>query len=877
MNENRLHLPDPKRMAALIVVILAGALISLNACTPSLPGTGGNTPMPDTSQPATGKPAENYGVDVGVSQGQAQAQTPVPQPVATGEPLTPQEIEAIFERLPDLPVSPNEQTSFKYPVQLLPPPRPGTTITETFPAVEPAPTPAVELPGPLEVLRHAPEGEIPIAPFVSITFNQPMVALGTLGDLAAEGVPAKIEPSLPGTWRWLGTKTLTFEYDSKLVDRLPKATEYTVSIPAGTRSASGGVLAQTVTWKFATPAPVVTAMYPQNVPQPLDPLIFVAFDQRIEPAAVLKTIQVFAGNERVELILASQPEIEKDEQVSQYVKNAQAGRWLVFRSPQPFTADTAISVTIGPGTPSAEGPRVTTTAQSFGFSTYAPLRVVEHGCYWGGSNCPPLTPFSIRFNNPLDSDAFTQELLRVSPEIPGMQFNIYNDTLVISGETRGQTTYTVTLSAAIKDIFAQTLGSDKKLTFKVGKAEPRLTGPDQVFLTLDPAAKKPVFSVYAINYSKLHVKVYSVQPADWPAFAKYMREWRQTDQPGRMPGELVYDKVMPLDIPADTLSEVNIELSPYLKNGFGHFVVVVEPPQGMFETENEKWQRYSQSIQAWVQVTQIGVDAYTDATDMIVWATGLKDGKPLAGVSIQPNQGGRTIATGKDGTLRFAIPSGATYLVASQGADRAMLLHSPYYWDDNGWTAGTSSNSLRWYVFDDRQMYRPGEEVHIKGWMRRLGARQNGDVSLVGGEVTSVSYQLTDPQGNSIGSGQADVNALGGFDFAFTIPQTVNLGTAALNLNAQGSLGGLDGSSYGHSIQIQEFRRPEYEVTASNQTTGPYFAGGRRGPGRAGKVLCRRRAAECRCHLGGQNLAGQLFPAKLARFCLWRMAPLVGF
>jgi hypothetical protein len=56
---------------------------------------------------------------------------------------------------------------------------------------------------------------------VNITFNQPMVPLGTLEDLAKEEVPVKLEPDLAGTWRWLGTKTLTFEYDSELIDRLP--------------------------------------------------------------------------------------------------------------------------------------------------------------------------------------------------------------------------------------------------------------------------------------------------------------------------------------------------------------------------------------------------------------------------------------------------------------------------------------------------------------------------------------------------------------------------------------------------------------------------------------------------------------------------------
>ena len=276
---------------------------------------------------------------------------------------------------------------------------------------------------------------------------------------------------------------------------------------------------------------------------------------------------------------------------------------------------------------------------------------------------------------------------------------------------------------ALKDIFGQTLGREQRLTFKVGKAEPRLFGPDQIFVTLDPASKKPVFSVYAINYAKLPVKIYAVQPEDWKAFQTYMRNWQQTDQPSQMPGKLVFDETITLDIPDDTLSEVNIDLSPYLKNGFGHFIVIVQPPAGMFESQNDKWQRYSQTIHTWVQVTQIGVDAYTDYSDMIVWATDLKDGSPLAGVSIQPEKGGRTFTTGSDGTVRVAIPSGATYLVASRGADKAMLLHSPYIWDDTGWQPSSPSDSLRWYVFDDRKMYRPGEEVHIKGWLRQVGGQ----------------------------------------------------------------------------------------------------------------------------------------------------------
>jgi len=235
---------------------------------------------------------------VELSIGQAKPVRMDPVLPLAGEPLPTEEVERILARLPDLVMEPADQLEFNLPAEPIPPPRPGETIQGEFP---PPPSditsPAVPA-GPLEVLRYSPEGEIPLAPFINITFNQPMVPLTSLEDLSAEEVPVIVEPSLPGTWRWLGTKTLNFEHDSTQIDRLPKATEYRVTIPSGTTSATGGVLAESVQWTFTTPPPQITHKYPSDIPQPREPLIFIHFDQRIDPQAVLNCIEYCAARSK---------------------------------------------------------------------------------------------------------------------------------------------------------------------------------------------------------------------------------------------------------------------------------------------------------------------------------------------------------------------------------------------------------------------------------------------------------------------------------------------------------------------------------------------------------------------------------------------------
>ena len=419
-------------------------------------------------------PASTNGLTVALSEGAEQPQATEAVPVGETQPLTTAEVQPVLDRLPPLETGTALTEAFKLPPESLPPPIPGATIDQPFPPAVSGPTPEAPVTGPLEVLRYAPEDEIPVAPFLNVTFNQPMVPLTTLDELTAQDVPVKLTPEVPGVWKWLGTKTLSFEYRSDELNRFPMATEFTVEVPAGTTSASGGVLATTVTWKFTTAPPMVVSTYPASGPQRRDPILFVAFDQPIDPPAVLATIAVLAGRDTYKLRLATDEEVAADEQVSEYARLAQGGRWLAFRAEQEFPADTTVTVNIGPGTPSAEGPLTTTQAQSFSFQTYAPLRIVESYCGYSGGDCPPGMSFTIRFNNPLDLASVTPEAATAEPAIPGIKVSGYYDSMELRGATAGRTSYRVTISGHALLVLCRDRGEPNPDLFLAGSPAAKL-------------------------------------------------------------------------------------------------------------------------------------------------------------------------------------------------------------------------------------------------------------------------------------------------------------------------------------------------------------------------------------------------------------------
>lgn len=822
------------------------------------------------------------GLQFRLSEGVQGAETRVKQPAAATDPLSEGDAGKLLNRLPAIKSDPDDRSEFNKRLGTLPAPKTGEKIPVKFPAADQlAPPDTAGTKNALEVIRFSPEGEVELAPDLNVTFSQPMVAV-TSQEEAAKYAPVELTPQVEGRWRWLGTRTLMFDTDK----RFPMATKFTARVPAGTRSATGQTLAKDFTWTFTTPPPKAIQMYPNGQTTRRNAMMFIAFDQAVNAEAVLRSLTVTGGGKRLPIRLATQEEIDRDGTISYYSKQAQPGRWLAFRAvdaeggvENALPGNSPISVTINKGTPSAEGPLTTTADQAFAFQTYGPMNFVTAECGWrNNKNCSPFEQWHLQFTNSIDGSKFTAESVKISPAVEGLKIYPAGNYIYIQGVKKGRTTYTITVDGSLADIYGQTLGKTATTTIKTGSADQSLYSQGGSMVVLDPNSR-PTYSVYSINHNAVRVKVYRVKPEDWYGFQQYVRYMNYDDgKRPTIPGALVYDRTVNIERVADEMVETRIDLASGLDGGFGNVIVDIEPT-----VKRDKYDRTR--IFTWVQATQIGLDAFVDSNELVGFATELKTGKPVSGVdlSIYPNNGtpggnvaangetvepgiidtawnwvselfgsggpsaeaidpngdvvetetvepAQTARTGANGILRLnladtASQKGMNILIARKGKDVAFLPeNTDYFWQDYGsWHKRAETDSLRWFVFDDRRMYKPNEEVSVKGYIRKITAGSLGDVEALGDAASGFTYSVKDPRNNEIAKGSGNLNAFGAFDFKFKLPDNVNLGYARIDFTTST---GLSGSSYGHQFQIQEFRRPEFEVSAKVETEAPHFVGG---------------------------------------------------
>ncbi|HEY8078955.1 MAG TPA: alpha-2-macroglobulin family protein, partial [Labilithrix sp.] len=447
------------------------------------------------------------------------------------------------------------------------------------------------------------------------------------------------------------------------------------------------------------------------------------------------------------------------------------------------------------------------------FSTYGPLKLQQGYCgWWGNVHCVPLQSFELYFSNPIDLKTFDKKLVSVTPAIPNMKIEVNGNTITIHGKTKGRTHYDVRVAGTIGDVHGQTMGDEGKTQFDVGSADPAMFGAERDMVVLDPASPK-VYTVYTINEPGLRTRIFKVEPADWEKYVKFAQEW---ERPRKIapPGKLVVDKVVTTKKAPDELVSTPLDLAPALTGGLGQVLVVVEPTGPL---PKDTWRP---ELHVWVQSTDLGVDALVESDQITGWVTKLQDGAPVEGVDLQL-LGAGSAKTDKEGLARVALQAKEGKLVvAKQGKDTAIV---PEQWFGvPSYQLQPRSDEVRWLVFDDRGMYKPGEDVRVKGFVRRAGMSRGGDLDRIPDAAgKTISFTVRDPRGAEIGKGTSTVDDQGGFDLQFKLPNNANLGSANVEMSIPVALGS---DTFQHGFEIQEFRRPEFEVTA-HSSEGPHFVG----------------------------------------------------
>ncbi|MBK8181071.1 MAG: hypothetical protein IPK67_19770 [Planctomycetes bacterium] len=417
--------------------------------------------------------------------------------------------------------------------------------------------------------------------------------------------------------------------------------------------------------------------------------------------------------------------------------------------------------------------------------------------------CQPEDPLLIAFSNPLDPETLDLSKIVVDPPVAGLEASLEPWGVVLDGAWAPEERYTVTVLPGVRDIYGQETGTTRTLVARMDGVGFGLELPRRRFVVLDPA-EPPELRFSSVRHPSLRVTVWRAQPEGLGPLAPIPARSGPHPRAPLTPGERLASVIVPVEGDLEHVAQTAIDLSPWLPKGLGQLIVEVKP----YPTPRDHDARLSWI--GWVQRTQIGLTAFVDHDELTASATDLRDGSPLAGVTLSyTTLRGPEATTGPDGLGVLKLGSLPVQgLVARKGDDVVVLPAEPEGYSDEGWISRAQLQQQRWYIFDSQKLYRPGEIAHLRGWVRRLPWGE--DLQLLRG-VPELRWKATAPGGAVIAEGGATLSALGGFGFDLPLPEATALGRVAISLWVPGE----EDFTASHTLQVEAFRKPEFEAAIS--------------------------------------------------------------
>ena len=661
--------------------------------------------------------------------------------------------------------------------------------------------------GDLRVVYHNPQGTLSsdrLPRGIVATFSLPIVSAD---EAAREPVspPLRIQPALPGKFRWIGTRALAF-----YPEQLPLETTVRVTVDPSVHTPDGRPLATPCTWTFQTPERTVSASIPtsgaENVA--LDAPLLLAFTYPIPPELARSRL-IFKGecaepdrHEQHQPILELRPATAADLKDVADKSEFPLDRTLVAHATEPLREGYSYGLSYNPDllfkTLHWGNSRVT------GFSTKRQLRVISASK--GRHN--PEEPVDFEFSNGVPY----RELIRhLTIQPPAAIRPVEDDTSTETAPSLNlrllpRTRYTLSLSPDLRDAFGNRLGTEFRTEVATTDLDADLTisSGEHVMESYLP----PLFPVSVRNIRELRVRLARVSTDHIvPILSSF-----ESDRPF----EKLEQKIVKLQLPHNVSRIHPLDLRPYLEQGLGHVMVRVARLVKRNAPADEQGEF---SDNAYLQVTNLGLVGKFAEEKSLFWVTHLKDASPAPNVALEiRSSANRVLWLGHTDGQGLAVAPGSAsfkfvkdkenewvqYVLAREGNDTAVLCNE---WSSSTHLPDRFSSSDETYsptvTFTERGLYRPGEEVHVKGVARR---HDGEEWEVPTGEAIRLTLQ--DSRQQKVETRDLTLSEFGSWNATFKLPSDAPTGSWTLLWNATGPRK-IGGST---DFRVETYKPVQFEV-----------------------------------------------------------------
>jgi uncharacterized protein YfaS (alpha-2-macroglobulin family) len=658
--------------------------------------------------------------------------------------------------------------------------------------------------GPLQLAERLPAPdalEVNPSSAVVVTFTRPVVSLGA----GAQGLPAafSLTPEVAGRGEWLNTSTYIFYPEPGLMG----GTSYTVRLNSDLTSTDGSPLAEdtSLEWSFSTSSPVLLSVTPgAEQPVLLDSAFTLSFNQPMDRSSVESEFSLISQN--------GEPVVGK------FTWN-ETGSEVTFTPAALLNRATMYTIALF-GTARGQGgaplgqdfAAALTTVPQFTVTETRPAAGETLNAYGGYGS------ISLVFSSPVAAGQNFADFISIDPPVIGQSISrdYASGLMFVSGYFAPSTSYTLTVQTGLRDRWGAALDSPFSFTFKTQPASPSLTIPvrDIGGKALFIPQNETGLEAQSINIERV---VLSRGKLTLSEFIQADRDWE-----GLKDWEAKVQSSWPVLLYPEPNVTENVTL-PLTQNGG-----TLDPGLYFLNVEPQPTPDQEMGSPSLLVVSPIQMVLKISARQVFVWAVKVPENTPLADAAITIHDANSTTLgsciTDARGACEVALPArddpyGVLYAMHGQPGDPDFSLVSSTWLNGvSPWDFGLNYQDLgsrpQIYLYTDRPIYRPGQEVNFRVVVRD---QENGRYAL--SQLDQVTLEVLSPYDPVSGLNQIlttlrlPLDEYGAAASTYLLPADARPGSYILRV-----LG--DQANPEIYFEVAEYRKPEIDLQVAFGKSG---------------------------------------------------------